>query len=552
MNTAKAPIQGEKHGGRTCRMMKYSTNVIALDALAGFRTYELLQRTRSKVCAQINTYKPPSTGDNPTAPKDIYYINEEDFDKQLRDSAEYATDEPIVVVANSLRKAKFVEKTCRRLNPAAVIKMYSGESTPDERKDFDNVNTAWANVDILIYTSTISAGCSFEHKRFHKLFAYFTSRSTDYITAIQMMGRVRNLESREYHIHIKNDSRDVPVTTTDLEKFLTTVNGVSTLNAAGIYSNLQNTPRYLNALGEREFTTKDLYYHTHIGNLRHKCLSQKYFLGLFIQAREDAGAIITEVNKCLQGPETVTEMRAEKKEIMKEIEVETMERLLTAPVPRDEEVDALQNSDQLTPEEIAGLHMYNLAEDYKVDVDTIDAAFLKKFDNPRAKTAWHNLNRFSRNGGDNLVDSADKMIEWNKRDDNVTTLADHHGNAELMKILLGLDIVNIVFDDMCRDINQFIMRYSHRAMLTGKIKEVITYLLPHMNVIKMSFSLIGSRLKNLENADLKRQLEFVNAILSNVFDMKISLDLRDRNMFYLKPSGKFIYNVENNCWRPKI
>lgn len=529
-------------------LMRYSTKVIAMDALAGVRTFELLRRTRKQVHALINTYKPPAAA----APKDIHYANEEDFDKQVFDAAEFAAEEPMVVTSNSLKKAKFIEKNCRRRNPAAVIKMYSSESTPDERKDFEDVNTAWQDVDILIYTSTVSAGCSFEIPRFHRLFAYFTPRSTDYITAVQMMGRVRNLETREYHIYVKNDPRDVPTTFAGVESILKTVNGVATLTAAGINNSLDGAVTYLNALGEEEFALKDLEYYTHIGNMLHKCLSQRYFHPLLMKAREDMGAVVTIIDKCEQEPEVVAEMRAQKKEIMQEIAVESMERLLSAPVPRDEEVDGLQNSDQLTPEEIRGLHMYNLADDYGVDVDKIDAAFLKKFDNPRVRTAWHNLNRFARFGGDNLVDSANKFIEVNKLDENAKTLEHNPGNAELLKLLTGLDVVNIVFDNVCRDVNRFVMRYIHRAVLTEKMQKVIRHMKPHMATYKYLFGARVANEGNLEKANLQRHLKFINPILGNAFDMKISLDLKDRNMFYLQPTGNFIYDVETNCWRPRI
>jgi hypothetical protein len=50
----------------------------------------------------------------------------------------------------------------RDLCPGANIKSYSSDSTEQDRMDFDNVNAAWADFDVLIYTSTISADCSFE------------------------------------------------------------------------------------------------------------------------------------------------------------------------------------------------------------------------------------------------------------------------------------------------------------------------------------------------------------------------------------------------------
>jgi len=79
------------------------------------------------------------------------------------------------------------------------------------RRDFDDVNEAWANVDIFINTSTISAGCSFKLPHFTHVFGYFSSLSTDYKTAIQMTGHVRNISTREYHIYINSRANDLPI-----------------------------------------------------------------------------------------------------------------------------------------------------------------------------------------------------------------------------------------------------------------------------------------------------------------------------------------------------
>jgi hypothetical protein len=113
--------------------MSNAAKVIAMDAFASYRTYTLLCKTCKVVYMHLNTYIPPREN----APIDYYYDSQEDFL-----SAVYAAD-----------------------------------------------------VDILIYTSTISAGCSFELLRFKQIFAFFSDQSCNYKTAIQMLGWVRNIES---------------------------------------------------------------------------------------------------------------------------------------------------------------------------------------------------------------------------------------------------------------------------------------------------------------------------------------------------------------------
>jgi len=76
-------------------------------------------------------------------------------------------------------QTEVIHKHCLAACPDVVIKKYNSDSSAADCKDFDDVNKAWANVNILIYTSTISAGCSFEVKQFTQVFGYFSSMSTE-------------------------------------------------------------------------------------------------------------------------------------------------------------------------------------------------------------------------------------------------------------------------------------------------------------------------------------------------------------------------------------
>jgi len=102
--------------------------------------------------------------------------------------------------------------------PEAVIKKYNLDSSAADHTEFNDVNKAWANVDILIYTLAIRAGCSFELPCFTHVFGYFSLMSTDYKTAIQMMGCVRNISTREYHIFINSRALDLPIHKEEVEK----------------------------------------------------------------------------------------------------------------------------------------------------------------------------------------------------------------------------------------------------------------------------------------------------------------------------------------------
>jgi len=115
-------------------------------------------------------------------------------------------------------QAEVIHKHCLAACPDAVIKKYNLDLSAANRKDFDDVNKAWANVDILIYTSTISAGCSFELPCFTRIFGYFSSLSTNYKIAVQMLGCVRHILTREYHIFINLRANNLPIYKEEVER----------------------------------------------------------------------------------------------------------------------------------------------------------------------------------------------------------------------------------------------------------------------------------------------------------------------------------------------
>lgn len=102
----------------------------------------------------------------------------------------------IVCPVSSKAVAEQLYNNASALFPDLIIKKYDSESSRAElHADSMDPNTAWANVDLLIYTPTISAGVSFELLRFHKVIAYFCS-SMDHAgvnTCYQQLFRVRQL-----------------------------------------------------------------------------------------------------------------------------------------------------------------------------------------------------------------------------------------------------------------------------------------------------------------------------------------------------------------------
>jgi len=93
---------------------------------------------------------------------DMYYDKPDTFFATIMAAATKAKTAPFVVESTSRTQAQVIHKYCQVACPDAVIKKYNLDLSAANCKDFDDVNKAWANVEILIYTSTISTSCSFD------------------------------------------------------------------------------------------------------------------------------------------------------------------------------------------------------------------------------------------------------------------------------------------------------------------------------------------------------------------------------------------------------
>ena len=128
--------------------------------------------------------------------------------------------------------------------------------------DFDDINTAWADTDILIYTGTLSVGCSFTGQQFKRLFAYFHSQLVDYMVTHQMLRQVRNIESYKYHMYMwancarKNDS------CADIEKIVSTIGLIeqilmeNKIERIGAINMDLYQPQYINRINIDNFTKR--------------------------------------------------------------------------------------------------------------------------------------------------------------------------------------------------------------------------------------------------------------------------------------------------------
>lgn len=180
--------------------LKYIPKCIVLDATIGPRSISLMLRKRPGYEVIINTHA-SKRGINFD-----YYESEPDLERSiLRGVAE---GKKIVITTTSKKWGTKIENTIKKAyekahgREIALLHINGDNSSKAEIKEIlSNVNAHVGNYSVFIYTQTITAGVSITIEHFDELYQYCSTRSADVQTAIQMIGRVRNI--RKYSAYVK-------------------------------------------------------------------------------------------------------------------------------------------------------------------------------------------------------------------------------------------------------------------------------------------------------------------------------------------------------------
>lgn len=131
----------------------------------------------------------------------------------------------IVVPTSSSEFANFVYEQVSSAFPHLKTVVYTGETEEEVRvADIQNVDSAWADIDVLIYSPAINAGVSFTKPRFHEVIAFFiNSPSHPPVDVVfQMCFRVRCLVDGVTTIFASDPQKDyhLPLDPWGIDRFL--------------------------------------------------------------------------------------------------------------------------------------------------------------------------------------------------------------------------------------------------------------------------------------------------------------------------------------------
>ena len=176
-------------------MMNTAKHVVCMDANLGDHTYNTVQRMRPSPPIHLHWNKYSHAKDD----KFHFTTNMGEWMGHLLNAV--GNGQKIVVPVNSINHGKVIEEMIKKLFEGKQVRLYSSETLPSiKREHFRHVDSYWSDLDVLIYTPTVSAGVSFEMEHFDALYACFNDGSCDVETCRQMLGCVQNLGTKEHFI----------------------------------------------------------------------------------------------------------------------------------------------------------------------------------------------------------------------------------------------------------------------------------------------------------------------------------------------------------------
>lgn len=529
-------------------LLRESKHVVCMDAGMSDRTYRILERMRpdfgteikrnsggaasQKVCYHHNTFR--------NATKDKYTFTTDKLKWLGMLYSALDNDERITIPISSLAEAKIIEANLRKRYKNKSIKLYSSETSIAERKDhFADVNTTWLNYDVLIYTPTISAGISFEQHHFDKMFGYFIDSSCPIPTCIQMMGRIRDVKSKQYVIYLNGTSNDMPTTPEDIKHALYTTreNLMKTLPCDGSFLSFTYTPE-----GNIQYYFDD-YFYLWIENVRIRNLSHNEFVKLMVSTIASTGAKCVQLSDEIYEDETglppiidgdlndeLKDIKTAHSETKCELNTAFFNAIAAAPEMTAEEseevITAIAAQSDISRERKLSYEKYRLRSDYRF-YHEIEEKFVATYYNYRTRRIYKNLLRI---GTSNDTETILKKIQVEERE-NYLLYSDLNTHAQDIgkKYIFDQHRLSIGLFTSCGFENLRDQRYVIEPILANNLRKNQKSIIDNLDLICREFRFKRVKQKVIkqlatETNDAKYihgWLRIINKVLAVMYDARI-------------------------------
>lgn len=528
-------------------LVKYSKYLVAMDANISDRTYRLLSLIRNKkLFYHCNLYQ--------NALDDHHFITTNKIKWISLIYEKLEDNKKIAIPISSLNLAETLQNLLKNKFPEKKIKLYSSKTSQDEKKEhFSKINDYWNKYDILIYTPTVSAGVSFEVEHFDIVCAYFTDVSCNVETAIQMMGRIRNVGDKEYYICLDTSVNNLP---TKLESIK--VNLYESRNNLFKQIDVNNHMLSFNYKGDgKVYYQENDYFYLWLENIRIKNLSINDYCRRYISYIASYGCtidILEERDKRVTNSDILQEQK-----MIKHI---ANEKIVQSEDLNHEEVEEIKNKistdNDLSEKEYNAYQRYLLRSNYNWNKD-IDEVFVSIYGNKKIKRIFKNLCRINLAYDENkqpsefivkslnkiqteeqnicmeMLDGDSKYLDLNRR-----YVFDQHRIAlGLLKICGWTDYIydkNIISKEaLCQ-----IFRNNEQKILSSirEIKDKFGLNMYNQDKFKYDKGTEGSYVDNI--------ITIISTITKSMYGVTITHYLGDKSVCQLNKLDKFSYNYNDN------
>lgn len=501
-------------------LIKYSRNCVLMDANISDRTFRILSQMRSgPVYYHHNTWQHR---------EDQYFIC---GDKIRWLSAMYSSldaGEKLALCTNSLTEAKTIFTAVSKKYPDRTVRMYSSETLESEKREhFSDVNTHWL-VDVLIYTPTVSAGVSFEQKHFDRMFGYFTDQSCAVETCQQMIGRIRDVASKSYHLCFTATSNNLPTTTDKIEESLHNKRDrlSQQVHESGLRFEFGPTGEVIHHTGD--------YFRIWVENTLIRNLSKNSFIRRFITQIYHTGSQISMQPECECDSDKIRAIHLSTRE---EIRIGHANGIADAPEIDPEEANEIQAA-MIARQDLSDIRRqsyekYRLRRDYKYG-GTITPKFVMKYHRKATRRIYKNISRLrtypNMKEAWKEIQSEEHMIHsYLMNDGNESShqtdlrrkyVFDQHRYAGGLLLMLGW---NHIDDPM----------FIHRVTLEANINASNYY-----EIIKQACHEFDLKSPS-PTTDVVTIVKQINKILAIMYGVIITAKSSSPDMFYLKQNTMF-------------
>jgi hypothetical protein len=185
------------------QLCNYANKVIAMDGDLGIRSFDFLngltntQDTNTNVIHPTQGTRKMTILENTHQTPSKHFLFSNDYNKFIEDIENDLTNSKNIVIAcMSVKISELLYKTFKD-----KYKTIIHNSIQNDKEGIKDINTYWTTAQLVIYTSTIEAGCDFNRQWFHKCYIILSNKSTTPRALMQMINRVRHYKLNEYSVY---------------------------------------------------------------------------------------------------------------------------------------------------------------------------------------------------------------------------------------------------------------------------------------------------------------------------------------------------------------